>query len=139
MIKEAALSISSCLAKASIFGLQNHNRGSTTQNPKKIVSSERATSEQKLSLHLLLEKRKIYIQFSDSSKDGQYTFLLNAFYEWLLKYISRTPGWLSGCASAFGSGQDPQVLGTNPTLGSLQGACFSLCLYLCLSLCVSHE
>ena len=41
------------------------------------------------------------------------------------------PGWLSGRASAFGSGRDPGVLGS--ASGSLQGACFSLCLYLCLS------
>ena len=52
-----------------------------------------------------------------------------------------TPGWLSGCASAFGSGRDPGVLGSSPTLGSLHGACFSLCLCLCLSLSLSasHE
>ena len=31
------------------------------------------------------------------------------------------------------------VLGSSPTLGFPQGACFSLCLCLCLSLCVSHE
>ena len=49
------------------------------------------------------------------------------------------PGWLSGCASAFGSGCDPGVSGSSPASGSLHGACFSLCLCLCLSLCVSHE
>ena len=51
------------------------------------------------------------------------------------------PGWLSGWASAFGSGRDPTVLGSSPTLGSLGGSCFSLRLCLCLplSLCVSHE
>ena len=36
-----------------------------------------------------------------------------------------------------GSGLDPGVLGSSPTSGSPQGACFSLCLCLCLSLCVS--
>ena len=49
------------------------------------------------------------------------------------------PGWLSGWVSAFGSGYDPRILGWSPTLGSLQGSCFSLCLCLHLSLCVSHE
>ena len=49
------------------------------------------------------------------------------------------PGWLSGWASAFGSGCDPGVRGLSPASGSLQGACFFLCLCLCLSLCVSHE
>ena len=46
------------------------------------------------------------------------------------------PGWLSGWASTFGSGHDPGVLGSSPTSGSMQGACFylSLCLYLCVSL-----
>ena len=29
---------------------------------------------------------------------------------------------------------EPQVLGSSPTSGSLQGAYFSLCLYLCLSI-----
>ena len=42
--------------------------------------------------------------------------------------------WLSIC---LGSGYDPGVLGSSPTLGSPQGACFSLCLGLCLSLCLS--
>ena len=53
--------------------------------------------------------------------------------------VPGAPGWLSGWASAFGSGRDPKVLGLSPTLGSLRGACFSLCLSLCLTLCVSHE
>ena len=44
-----------------------------------------------------------------------------------------SPGWLSGCASAFGSGSDPRVLGSSPTSGSLQGAYLSFCLGLCLS------
>ena len=47
----------------------------------------------------------------------------------------RMLGWLSGWAS--GPGRDPGVMGLSPTLGSLQGARFSLCL--CLCLCVSHE
>ena len=48
---------------------------------------------------------------------------------------SRTemPEWLSGLASAFGSGHDPGVQGWSLAPGSLQGACFSLCLCLCLS------
>ena len=50
-----------------------------------------------------------------------------------------TSGWLSGWASAFGSGHDPGIWGWSPTSGSLRGACFSLCLYLCLSVCVSRE
>ena len=45
------------------------------------------------------------------------------------------PEWLSGWASAFGSGRDPNVLGSSPTLGSPQGD--SLSLSLCLCLCVS--
>ena len=45
-------------------------------------------------------------------------------------------GCLSGLgwASAFSSGHYPGVLGSSPTSGSSQGACFSFCLYLCLSL-----
>ena len=50
-----------------------------------------------------------------------------------------TPGWLSCWASAFGSGHDPGISGSSPTLVSSRGACFSLCLCLCLYLCVSHE
>ena len=38
---------------------------------------------------------------------------------------------------AFGSGRDPGAQGLSPTLGSPQGACFSLCLCLYLSLCLS--
>ena len=41
------------------------------------------------------------------------------------------PGWLSGWVSAFGSGRDPEILGSCPTSGFLLGACFSLSL--CLS------
>lgn len=37
-------------------------------------------------------------------------------------------GWLSGWASAFGSGHDPRVQGSSPALGFLWGSCFSLCL-----------
>ena len=44
--------------------------------------------------------------------------------------------WLSIC---LGSCRDPRLLGSSPTLGSPQGACFSLCPCLCLSLCFSHE
>ena len=52
------------------------------------------------------------------------------------------PQWFS--APAFGPGCDPRALGSNPTSGSLHGACFSLCLCFChflslslsLSLCV---
>ena len=52
-------------------------------------------------------------------------------------YVSAS---LSLWVSALGSEHDPRVPGSSPTLGSLQGACFSsLCLCLCLSLCVSHE
>ena len=53
------------------------------------------------------------------------------------KSIPWAPRWLSGGASVFGSGRDPGVLGSSPTSGFLQGACFSLCLCLCLSVCVS--
>ena len=51
----------------------------------------------------------------------------------------RMPGWLSGWASAFGSGRDPGVPGLSPTSDSLHEACFSLCPCLCLSLCVTHD
>ena len=47
----------------------------------------------------------------------------------------RSLGGLSSWAPAFGPGHDPGDLGSSPTSGSLQGACFSLCL--CLRL--SHE
>ena len=45
--------------------------------------------------------------------------------------------WLRGLAPALGPGLDPGVRGSNPTLGSLHGACFSLCLCLCLSFSLS--
>ena len=48
-------------------------------------------------------------------------------------------GWLTGWTSAFGSGRDPGVLGSSPTLVSPRGGCFSPCLCLYLSLRVSHE
>ena len=45
-----------------------------------------------------------------------------------------TPGWLSGWASAFGSGHDPRVLGSSPTLGScMEPACPSACVSASLS------
>ena len=50
---------------------------------------------------------------------------------------SWAPGGLSGGASAFSSGCDPEVPGSSPTSYSLHGACVSLCLGLCLSLRVS--
>ena len=53
-------------------------------------------------------------------------------------YGTGTPGGLSSWASAFGSGNDPRVLESSPTSGSLRGACFSLCLCLCLSVCLSR-
>ena len=52
-------------------------------------------------------------------------------------FTAGMPGWLSGWASDFGPECDPGVLGSSPTLGPPQGACFSLCLCLCLSLCLS--
>lgn len=45
--------------------------------------------------------------------------------------MHRAPAWLSGRATAFGSGHDPGVPGSSPMSGSLQGTYFSLCL--CLS------
>ena len=52
----------------------------------------------------------------------------------LKKIILRTPGWLSGWASAFSSGHDLGVWGSSPTLGFSQGACFFLYVFACLSL-----
>ena len=49
------------------------------------------------------------------------------------------PGWFSGLASAFGSGRDLGVPGLSLTLGSPQGACFSLCLCLCLSVSLMNK
>ena len=48
------------------------------------------------------------------------------------------PGWLSGWASAFGSGRDPGVLGSSPTSGLPLDTLF-LPLPMSLPLCVSHE
>ena len=52
-----------------------------------------------------------------------------------MRVLSRKVMNLSGSAvvSAFSLGCDPGVLGSNPTSGSLNGACFSL------SLCPSHS
>ena len=49
------------------------------------------------------------------------------------------PGWF--VAEHLPSAQVviPGVLGSSPTSGSPQGACFFLCLFLCLCLSVSHE
>ena len=59
---------------------------------------------------------------------------------WTKTLSVRTPGWLSGWASAFGSGPGPGVLGSSQSRIRLPtGCCFSLCLGLCLSLCVFHE
>ena len=65
-------------------------------------------------------------------------YFLEGFY-CLQKSEGGAPGWLSGWASAFGSGHDPRVLGSSPIWAPPQGACFSLCLWLGLSLSVSHE
>ena len=41
--------------------------------------------------------------------------LINPWSEWSLKTEQRgMPGWFSGWVSAFGSGCDPGVLGSNP-------------------------
>ena len=60
-----------------------------------------------------------------------------------IKFLGAS-GWLSGWVFAFGSGRDPGVLGSSPTLGALHEACFSLCLLslpfsLSLSFCDSHK
>ena len=53
------------------------------------------------------------------------------------KVVRGTTGWLSGCASAFGSELDPRVLEPKLALGSPRGACFpSACVSASL-LCVS--
>ena len=49
-------------------------------------------------------------------------------------FISGTPGWPSGRASAFDSGHNPRVPGSSPILISLHGACSPSAP---LSLCVS--
>ena len=46
------------------------------------------------------------------------------------------PGWLGSWASAFGSGHDPGVPGSSPTLGSPQGVA-SPSAYVSVSLSVS--
>ena len=55
----------------------------------------------------------------------------------LKKYTCRAARVAQQFSAAFGSGCDPGVPGSSPTLGSLHGACFSLCLCLCLSLFLS--
>ena len=49
-------------------------------------------------------------------------FLLHRFICLVKTYSSGAPGWLSGGASAFGSGHDPGVPGSSPTSGSLAGS-----------------
>ena len=69
--------------------------------------------------------------------DMPFRFLIvNSGHMDMLLFVSRIPllrmpGWLSSWVPAF---RDP---GSSPTLGSLQGACFSLCLCPCISLCFS--
>ena len=50
-------------------------------------------------------------------------------------FTSGIPGWLSGWASAFGSGRDPRVLGSSPASGSCRESASPLpvSLFLCLS------
>ena len=55
----------------------------------------------------------------------------------IYKELIGIPGWRSGLVPAFGPGRDPGDPGSNPTSGSLHGACFSLCLCLCPSLSLS--
>ena len=62
---------------------------------------------------------------------------MRAFHCTLENRKGEAPGWLSGRASAFGSGHDPGFLGLNPTSGFLWEACFSFCLCLRLFLCLS--
>ena len=50
-----------------------------------------------------------------------------------------TPGWLSGWASAFGSGRDPGVVESSPTSGSLRRESLLLPLPVSLLLYVSRE
>ena len=64
---------------------------------------------------------------------------LNMNFPWLEMSTFGAPGWLSGWASAFGSGPDPRVLGSSPTSGSPEGTCFSLCLCLCLSVYLMNK
>ena len=47
--------------------------------------------------------------------------------------LNWAPEWLSGWASAFGSGRDLGVLRLSPASGFVKEACFSLCLCLSLS------
>ena len=65
----------------------------------------------------------------NETRPPSYTIHKNPY----LKCIYGKPGWLSGLAPAFSPGRDPEDLGSNPALGSLHGAYFSLCFSLCIS------
>ena len=52
-------------------------------------------------------------------------------------FITGAHGWLSGGASAFGSGPDPRVLGLSPVSGSPQRASPSAYVSAVLPLCLS--
>ena len=68
----------------------------------------------------------------------QYLQVLSMGNQWKNFEIFRAPGWLSGGASALGSGRDPGDPGWSPASGFLQGTCH-LCLSLPLSLGISRE
>ena len=56
---------------------------------------------------------------------------------WIKKMWYRAAQVVQWFSATFSPGPDPGDPGSGPTLGSLQGACFSLCLCFCLSLSLS--
>ena len=92
-------------------------------------------------LWLYVDPAKKFLNRSTKSTKNAFIIKYSPFMRFFLllkkSLYCGAPGWLSGWASAFGSGHDPGVLGSSPTLGSLCGACFCLCLCLCPFLCLS--
>lgn len=93
MIKEAALRVSLCGPRQASWPWEQPQSVNHRESEEHWVC-ERTKPEQKLSLEflilkpLLLEKLEVYMQLSEGREDSQRTLLLNAFYMWLLKYIS---------------------------------------------------
>ena len=83
---------------------------------------------------LLFPKVKFAKEKNVSTDKGEYILKVS---ESVRKEKCRAARVAQRFSAAFSPGPDPRDLGSSPTSGSLQGACFSLCLCLCLSLSLS--
>ena len=124
-----------CLSRRWLWGMSSQKR--TLANHSKIPTGKSGMQqEESWGLYQTCENSQVSAA-TNGTKDISTSICVGRWH-WELD----PPGtleWLSGWASAFGSGHDPRVLGLSPPLDSLWGARFSLCLCFCFSLYVSHE